>query len=445
VPDPGLLSAVEEVWRILPPSPDSLLRHPAVKHLTDICTERYGGGARMGFSVLQLLRALGMPAGLKDKPEVALAASDAAERLERGLVATRALQRYLVPLDMADELPELVFGPARVGRFDRDQLAVLFDAERLARLYPNWPLDVARLTQFHWLVVEETVDLDPIPEKRSVPILFTDLRGDLGAFDPHHGRFPPVVERALFFLLLAPWEDWVSSLDADWRGFQTPWAYKVDFDIVASLMRPPDPDTLSWIEDSHPGRSGEDIYYERPLEYHTDEEAQEVLCKFDEAAWARCEAALGSPLFETPVVHFFIRGFLSDKIDEFMAHMTAIEAAVGSESDHRKKLRPKPDRHKKLFATDCVMSRIAALLGDVSAAGEYEELFQLRSEFVHGRRSIGLVSTHQRKTARRLARRLVAALVQHGCSPGATRESILFELLDQGAIMMGFEVTAAAP
>jgi hypothetical protein len=32
------------------------------------------------------------------------------------------------------------------------------------------------------------------------------LDRDFSEIDPYAGRFPPVVERALFFLLLAPWE-----------------------------------------------------------------------------------------------------------------------------------------------------------------------------------------------------------------------------------------------
>lgn len=436
MPDHDLLAAVHAVWQIPPPPPSDLLRHPAVKLLTDICTERYGGGARMGFSMLQLLRALGLPAGLKAHPDLALPAFEAAERLVRGLSCTTAIKRYLVPLDLADGLPDLSFGPAMVGRFDREELARLFCSDRLYRLYPNWPLDVDRLTQFHWLVVEETLELDAIPEKRTVPILFTDLRGDLGAFDPHRGLFPPVVERSLFFLLLASWEEWTSMLEVDWRGFKTPWVYTVDNDIVASPQRPPDPDTLSWTEASYYRPSGEEIVYERPLDYQTDQEAQSALLGFDQKAWERTESALRSPLFETPIVHFFVRAFLSDKIDEFMAHMTAIEAAVGSESDHRKKLRPEPDQHKKLSATECVMARISALLNDVSAAREYEDLFQLRSEFVHGRRAIGLISTHQRTAARSLARRVVGALVDLASGSCSNRELALAALLDRGAPML---------
>lgn len=93
-----------------------------------------------------------------------------------GLSSTRAVVRHLVPLDMADGLPDLSFGPTRIARFGTEELADLFDAPRLGRLYLKLSLDLARLAQFHWPVVEEAVELDPRPEQRSVPILFTDRR-----------------------------------------------------------------------------------------------------------------------------------------------------------------------------------------------------------------------------------------------------------------------------
>lgn len=392
----------------------------------------------MNFAMLQLLRAIGMPGGLPRHPELALDAPSATEALERSLSSPTALRRYLVPLDLAEDLPCLSFGPVRIGLFEKAELGSLFDIDRLRRLYPDRPVDLDRLAQFHWLVVEETVLLDPMPEKRSVPILFADLRADLGAFDPHQTRFSEAVERALFFLLLAPWEERTTMLEVDWRCFKTPWVYAVDFDLVASQPPPPDPDTLSWIEDTHLTRSGEEVWYQRPLDYPTKGEPGDALHGFDESAWNRVNQALRLPLFDAPVVHFFVRAFLSDRIDELLAHMTTIEAAVGSESDHRRSLRRKPDPHSKLTATDCVVARIAALLDDGSAVSDYRNLFQVRSEFVHGRRNIGMISTGQRAAARVLARRVAAALVDRASDLPHDRDEALLALLAQGSAMVDF-------
>lgn len=127
-----------------------------------------------------------------------------------------------------------------------------------------------------------------------------------------------------------------------------------------------------------------------------------------------------------------MRAFLSDGIDEVMAHMTAIEAAVGLESDHFHHLRPRPDPHKGVKPMERVAARIAAALGDAGAAESYAALFHIRSTFVHGRGGLQKISSDQRILARKLARRLAAALVEASRGPERPRTEVLTELLDRG-------------
>jgi hypothetical protein len=115
-----------------------------------------------------------------------------------------------------------------------------------------------------------------------------------------------------------------------------------------------------------------------------------------------------------------------------MAHMTAIEAAVGLEMDHRRKLRPKPDLHPKLSATERVAARIGAALSDAQAAQDYKALFELRSAFVHGRAGLEKISTPQRVLARSLARRVVGALVPLAAKTAPPRAEVMADLLDGG-------------
>ena len=133
-----------------------------------------------------------------------------------------------------------------------------------------------------------------------------------------------------------------------------------------------------------------------------------------------------------PVEHFLVRAFLADGIDEVMAHMTAIEAALGLEMDHKRKARPKPDPHPKRSPTDRVAARIGAALTDAKAVQQYKDLFELRSAFVHGRAGLQKISTPQRVLARNLARRVAAALVSLAAHPVRSREDVLAGLLDQG-------------
>lgn len=431
--DPRLLAAVEALWCLPPPTPSSLMSAPAFAALAEACEAIYGRG-KARFALSTALRSLGLPVLLPfDRQSLAIAPRDAAVAIDRAMTQTSTIRRHLCPLDLADDLPALAFGRARLARFEPDELERLFNAPMLLRNAPTRPLQSDRLAQFHWLVVEEEIALDSRPEARTVPAMFKTLGGDLGEVDPHLAAFPEAVEAALFFLLLAPWEDWSTMPEVDWRGFRLPWLYTIDDDLFTWPKPPPDPDSLSlepWIVQDH---WGEDIELERPTTLPLDPKASIGLAHFTDDAWAELKAARATELFETPVVHFLIRAFLADGMDEVMAHMTALEAALGTEDDHRRGKLPKGAPHKTVSATDRVAARIAALLDDPNSIQLYRDLFNLRSAYVHGRASVAKVSTEMRVNARRLTRRVARALVDEANRNSDPRAVALGHLLDRGA------------
>ncbi|MDA9506534.1 hypothetical protein XI09_18240 [Bradyrhizobium sp. CCBAU 11386] len=71
-----------------------------------------------------------------------------------------------------------------------------------------------------------------------------------------------------------------------------------------------------------------------------DDRVQTELLSWDDTRWEIFQKARQSPLFEGPVSHFFVRAFLADGIDEVLAHMTAIEAALGLNSDYKRAAGP---------------------------------------------------------------------------------------------------------
>jgi hypothetical protein len=305
-------------------------------------------------------------------------------------------------------------------------------------MFPHLPkVDTDHFSWFRWLVVEEELPLDPRPDARASPWRFNMMLGrDFGQIEPYKGRFPPAVENALFALLLAPWEEWTSGLSSDWRGFDAPWVYSVVEDIFVQPLRPPSVDTLTWGPDFHPHGYGGTVESKRPAELRLDGPAAELgLALLDNDRWSAVETALGSPLFETPVAHFFVRAFLSEGIDEFIAHLTTIEAALGLRADYFPRLRPKPDLHKNLDSTRRLRARIATFLNDRSAADLHKRLFDLRSDYVHGRGSEKVISSKEKTEARSLARRVVEALVARAneVSTLACREEFLSSLLNRGA------------
>lgn len=62
------------------------------------------------------------------------------------------------------------------------------------------------------------------------------------------------------------------------------------------------------------------------------------------------------------VLHFLLRAYRSSEIDEFLAHITVIDSALGLHTDHGK------------GATARLVARLSALLDD-DAGNDYQRLF----------------------------------------------------------------------
>lgn len=429
---PTLISAVEALWRVPRPGPNNLLAAPAFTAVSDVCRADYGGDKPV-FALSTAVRSFGVPCWLPaGHASLSVDPLSAANAIDKAFTRKTIIRRHLCPLDLADDLPTLSFGQARLAQFGADELARMFDAPRLARNFPTQLIDAKRLAQFQWLVIEETLEVTGGAEARAAPFMYMAMNRDFGEIDPHLGRFPPPVEAALFFLLLAPWELWSTMQEVDWRGFRVPWIYTLNNDLFVRPSPPPSPDSLTLEPRIVEDRWGEEVELERPTELPLDDDAKVGLALFTDAAWRGLEAAAMTSLFETPIAHFLVRAFLADGMDEVMAHMTAIEAAMGLEMDHKKWMRPKPDKHKGRSATDRVAARIAALLNDPNCVHDYRHLFELRSTFVHGRAGVQKVSTAERVMARSLARSVARGLVGAAAPPVHSRVDVLADLLDRG-------------
>jgi hypothetical protein len=91
-------------------------------------------------------------------------------------------------------------------------------------------------------------------------------------------------------------------------------------------------------------------------------------------------------------------------VDQFLAHITTIEAALGMRADYQKSFRVAPDRHKGMRATNRMRGRVAGLLGDQRNADQYERLFDVRSAFLHGR----AITPYRRRNETRRAKGILA-------------------------------------
>ncbi|WP_225317808.1 hypothetical protein, partial [Pseudomonas aeruginosa] len=131
------------------------------------------------------------------------------------------------------------------------------------------------------------------------------------------------------------------------------------------------PERLTWEPCSFQVDHDEWEEAERPMWLRTWATAEDVRQAL-EARWEllRVASPQASELFSTPVEHFLVRAFLSDGIDEVMAHLIMIEAAFGAEEDHRRKLRLTGDNYDE-SPTRRVAARLSAAIVEPGAAKEH--------------------------------------------------------------------------
>lgn len=427
-----LEASIAALWHLNPVDWGELSRAPEFARLCDICQHRYPTSRvsprqRLVFALSNALRAFGLTNGSTSQGETLISIEDASAQLDAAFRRTQSIYTYLCPLDWAGNLPNLTFGSNYIKKFLAAELEDLVDAPRLKRTHPTRAFDAECFSEFNWLVVKEVVPLGTKPETRTVRNFSNNFNVDFGSIEPHPDRFPKSVELALFALLLVPWEDWTYYAAIDWRAFRVPWIYATHDDIFDLIAPPPSPDSLSWLQETGTDQHGEEVEFMVPAQLSLD--CADASVALNDTAWLDLERARQSPLFETPIAHFLVRAFLSDGIDEFLAHITAIEAAVGLGIDYDNRGRPKLANCKNPGATKRMAMRLSALLQDQAAATDFEKLFDARSQYLHGR-AMDRIPGELRVSARRLARRTVTALTKVALdNPSLSRDEYLNKLL----------------
>ena len=174
---------------------------------------------------------------------------------------------------------------------------------------------------------------------------------------------------------------------------------------------------------------------ERPVELHLEDAAA---TEFPSGPEPMDDRRAGEAVGAVPNAYraFLVRAFLAESVDEFLAHITTIEAALLSAARRlSEKLSCRAGSPQGDAGDDQNRGRVAGLLGDRRYADQYEQLFDVRSAFLHGR-AMTAISTLERVLARSLARQVVEALILATQTPTASREDFLDGLLDKGAPLL---------
>jgi hypothetical protein len=208
----------------------SLYAVPEFVALREVCQKLYPGAGQketLEFALSQSLRNLGLLIGVPRHTEL----DWAAKRIDAVFRQEVSRRTHLCPLDLADELPDVQFGPNQIRTFAAAELADVVDPDGLSRNLPQWQSNIRRLSCFAWLVVTESVSLPANPGARALPLLFENH--DFDRIELHKPKFPVAVEAALFALLMVPWEDVAVYAKYEWRPFEVPWVHTIDDDLFA--------------------------------------------------------------------------------------------------------------------------------------------------------------------------------------------------------------------
>ncbi|HFE3442939.1 TPA: hypothetical protein ACF3I9_004405 [Klebsiella aerogenes] len=435
IPPKGLVQALSPYWHRQPKTNidlNDVVKERAFLDLKAYCVANYekmDGGMFSSHPLATVLCLLGVPFVGKGQsaPNSLL---DVATKLDEALTRTQTTRVHLCPLDCADHIEPFQFGNAEIRRFSASELEQLLNVSQYQRLSYYKPSDLEALSRFTWLIVWEQAELALSVSHRNHDFLVKGLQRDYGEIAPYYQRYPKVFNTALFGLLLAPWEEWVTHVEVDWKAFHVKWVHTVESDLLTSPKFIPDADTLSWDYKYYEDDGKEHEVY-APYEYPSYCSKSELETIVNNQLMININTARVKGLINEAARHHFLKAFLSDGIDEFLAHIVVIDACLGEPRELKGKFNFTKQQNKMGF-TKRLECRLAGLLGDAGLIDELDTLYDLRSTYVHGL-NMHTISGSQKNRARVLARKTLLEITRIvETNPGITKRDFLVEMLDRG-------------
>nr|WP_241390146.1 hypothetical protein [Serratia proteamaculans]ULG13378.1 hypothetical protein AGR96Xp_00009 [Serratia proteamaculans]ULG17206.1 hypothetical protein 20093p_00108 [Serratia proteamaculans]ULG18094.1 hypothetical protein LCp1_00108 [Serratia proteamaculans]ULG19577.1 hypothetical protein Sprot5p_00087 [Serratia proteamaculans] len=362
-----------------------------------------------------------------------LAATDwerAAAQCYKALMQRETHETYLCPLDWAGDIPNVNFGNAAIRRFSAAELNSVLNPIEHQRMPGFTPVDTVALSKFSWLVVKHELELPAAFNDRFwlSGVTTSDQKGTVYPYKQTH--YPEAVEKAIFLLMLAPWEDWMSDSYSLWCPFDIPWVHTLHNDIFQWQRPMPGINTLTWFPGGFMDENkGEWVEIDVPAERNVYIRADQLDPYVDESIRRKLAIAIKNGFINTAALHQFFKAFTSTGADEFLAHIVVIDACVGTKMSGKIK---RDKRFSNCGATCQLKYRLAGLLNDASIKDSLGVLYDARSDYVHGN-SLDKIEGAKVLLARKLAREtLLAVLDVAAQSPSLTREDFLHEALMKG-------------
>lgn len=402
----SLLEAIRDLWQMGFNEEELVERSAAFLKLCSICAEMYcttDSPYRIESSqeleqqrteLRNLFRSTGAPwfrnATFPKAADVPALIEDAYRRRTQRIT-------HFIPLDMADELPSIDYGPYSLRRFSADQLSEALGIERLSRYGEVCTPDLAALSEFQWLTYSEYTERAlPFRSKEFLQKLDFD---EIGRIRQRNRRFSEEVELGLFILTLVAWEDCTGGQFISWQPFRTPWSYVLSDDPFVFPPRAPDPRTLTWeTVAAADGAPFEIAYCNTISKIERLNLAQTLNQLYERVSAVLSRARAGKSCFNLLIEHYMLRAFQEDGLDQLLWHSATVDAALGD---------------RGASATRRLVRKVALITQDDSLGAKFEEIYDRRSEYIHGRRiDDSNLWQSDLAGARRIARLVVTGVLQ---------------------------------
>jgi hypothetical protein len=321
---------------------------------------------------------------------------------------------YLAPMEFVYFAERTMdFGTFHIRRFSSEELSTILQNSINEVFYPWAAVDVKQLQNYWFIHLIEAVHA---PKLGWIHVNLSDI-DRVGIEYTEH---PKVIEFALQQLALFDWQaDWWKKLSAHrhekqdkdlekgWLRFSIPFVLRVDDHLLDSPRPAPDISKLE-TEPFIDARTGEEIG-EAPVVYiHFDKSETDAFKAFiqrtgnllaslraKQNGWQFLEVALGN----------FIRAFFSEGLEQMLWHITALEALLGEKGEG---------------VTDRLARRIASILGKSekerkAIRKQFKELYDFRSDLVHGNPFQKQTYVGHLRDARNLSRRVLLWFLHYLC------------------------------